>query len=81
MIEDIRKKHEESKEYCAASTITMDKMFSPLRISDVDALFAALDSLQKKIEKQNELIDFYDAKLAAVIKWNKFLNEILIQGS
>jgi hypothetical protein len=79
MIDDIRKKHERQVKYWS---LPGEKAISSvLTISDVDALFAALDSLQKKIEKQNELIDFYDAKLAAVIKWNKFLNEILIQGS
>jgi len=58
---------------------------------EVERLDAALGAERRKVEKQCELIDFYDAKVAAIFKWResafipndsdeKELNRILTGG-
>lgn len=63
-IDEIRKKHEAHKSYTDNPNYTA----THLTISEVDALFAALDEARGKVEKLQGLVDFYDVKLAKALK-------------
>lgn len=61
MIEDIRRKHEAQVAYTKEKQGNFPYLFqsiqSNLRISDVDALFAALDEARGRVEKAIEQCD------------------------